>query len=146
MPRNDRLTESLRRAWKTTTKHDWNDYSALEILIFWAKSMCSTGKSLGLLVFIFKKVISLLQLFTAWNTVISPTFLVWKFSRKARSFHRVSGDSLETPRKLCLSGKSSHQKIRWNHGILRCDYLIAMTFQISFTGRLCSSIAPGKKN
>ena len=29
------------------------------------------------------------------------------------------GDSPETMRKLCLSTKFSHQKIRWNHSILR---------------------------
>ena len=39
---------------------------------------------------------------TAKNTVISPNFLVWKFIRK-----------------LCLSTKFPHQKIRWNYGIFR---------------------------
>ena len=35
------------------------------------------------------------------------------------SFHIVSGDSLKTMRKLCLSAKFSHQKIRLNYGIFR---------------------------
>ena len=37
---------------------------------------------------------------TAWNTLISPNFLVWK---------------------LCLSTKFPYQEIRWNYGILRIE-------------------------
>ena len=48
---------------------------------------------------------------TAKNTVISPNLLVWKFCGK-----------VQFPlRKLCLSTKFSHQKIRWNYGIFRSD-------------------------
>ena len=52
-----------------------------------------------------------LPLNTAKNTVISPDFLVWKICGK--------GDSSETMRKLCLSAKLPHQKIRWNYVIFR---------------------------
>ena len=46
----------------------------------------------------------------------------WLCCVKYRNFHLISwcgnsGDSLETMRKLCLSTKFSHQKIRWNYGI-----------------------------
>ena len=37
------------------------------------------------------------------------------------SFRIVSGESPETMRKLCLSTKFPHQKIRWNYSILRGD-------------------------
>ena len=39
------------------------------------------------------------------------------------SFCRVSGDSLETLRKLCLSTNFPHQKISWNCSILRSEPL-----------------------
>ena len=35
------------------------------------------------------------------------------------SFRIILGDSPETMRKLCLSGKFLHQEIRWNYGIFR---------------------------
>ena len=44
---------------------------------------------------------------------------------KRHSFRRVLGDSPEIMRKLCLSTKFPHQKIRWNYGILCSDLLCA---------------------
>ena len=48
---------------------------------------------------------------TVKNTVISPHFRCGNFVERY-SFCRVSGDSPETMRKLCLSTKFSHQEIR----------------------------------
>ena len=61
--------------------------------------------------------------FTAKNTVISPDFLVWKFS----------AEKLwpETMRKLRLSSKFPHQEIRWNYRIFRSDFIQAI---ITFVG------------
>ena len=55
---------------------------------------------------------------TAKNIVISRNFLCGNFVKRS-SFLKVSGDSSETMRKLCLSSKFPHQEIRWNYGILR---------------------------
>ena len=56
--------------------------------------------------------------FTAQNAVISPNFLAWKFVERY-SFRIDLGKSPETMRKLCLSTKFPHQKIRCSYGILR---------------------------
>ena len=46
---------------------------------------------------------------TAYNTVILPSFMVWKFCGKSLFPHSF---------KLCLSKKFPEQEIRWNYGIL----------------------------
>ena len=51
---------------------------------------------------------------TAYNTVISPNYMVFKFCGKAQF-------PSETTRKLSLSTKFSHREIRWNSGILRSE-------------------------
>ena len=38
--------------------------------------------------------------------------ILWKY-------RRALDNSLKTMRKVCISTKSPHQKIRWNYGILR---------------------------
>ena len=50
---------------------------------------------------------------TAKNTVIPPSFLVWKFCGKVQFLHCKA----QLMRKLCLSTKFPHQEIRWNYGI-----------------------------
>ena len=52
---------------------------------------------------------------TTKNSVISSNFLVLRFCGKAQFPHSFP----ETMRKLCLSTKFPHQKIRWNYGIFR---------------------------
>ena len=42
----------------------------------------------------------------------------WGNIVERHSFRRVSGESHETLRKLCLSAKFPHQEIRWNFSIL----------------------------
>ena len=57
---------------------------------------------------------------TAKNTVIS-----WCGNFVERdSFRKVSDDSPETMRKLCLFTKFPHHEIRWNYGILRSINLL----------------------
>ena len=41
---------------------------------------------------------------------------------ESQSFRRVSGDSPETLRTLCVSTKFFHHETRWNFGILRNDH------------------------
>ena len=74
-------------------------------------------------------------IFTMKNTVIPPSFLVWKFCGEAQfpdSFGRNSqfnkSDSPKTMRKLCLFTNLSHQEIRWNYGIFRnaCSTLLSI--------------------
>ena len=60
--------------------------------------------------------------YTTKNTVISPKFLVWKFFGKAQFAHSFGWFArnyaeTESMRKLRLSAKFSHQKIRWNYNI-----------------------------
>ena len=55
-------------------------------------------------------------------TAVSPNYLVHKFCGKTQFSHIVSGELVETIRKLCLSKKLPHQKIRWNYFLLRCVY------------------------
>ena len=50
-------------------------------------------------------------------TVISTNLLLWKFLGNA-----YFPQSFENLRKLCVSVKFPHQKIRWNFGILRSDF------------------------
>ena len=56
----------------------------------------------------------------AQNTIISPNFLMWKFCGKAQFPHSFC-DSPETMRKLHLSTKFPHQKIRCNYGVSRSE-------------------------
>ena len=57
---------------------------------------------------------------TAKSTIISPNFWCINFV-EMHSFRKVSSDLPKTMRKLCLFTKFSHQKIRWNYGILRSE-------------------------
>ena len=55
---------------------------------------------------------------TALNTVLSPNFLVWKFSGNAQFLQRISRNYGET---VCFH-KIPHSEIRQNFGISCCGY------------------------
>ena len=61
------------------------------------------------------------------SSVIYLLISWWGNFKEMYSFHRVSGDSSETLRKLCISTKFSNQEIRWNYGIL-CSVFCLSSF------------------
>ena len=46
---------------------------------------------------------------------------------ETHTFRRVSGESHKTVQKLCVSITLPHHEIRWNNGILRCEFLMGRT-------------------
>ena len=77
------------------------------------------------------RVLNPVKIYTVWNIVISPNFLVGKIFGKAQFWQKA----------LCLSANFPHQEIRWNYGVLRSIRWYSSSSSLELTADWCRVVS-----